>query len=422
MDELLRKYRAGELSPEETMQLRKELAKFKALYDFTLEEEWSEDSLIPESGGELSEETETKNLKGRIRRRWLKTALVIGTAVLALTGAGLWVIPKIIDQQYYDPTAGLSEKRQSDYQVYQQIRSQVDTSQNTLVNAAALKKGTAAYQMSNTYFDEFSGQYYQKSYDYIYGKIDNSKYDLENTSFGGGYLSVGVSVKDREPSEEDTMKADYEAKLAQLPDSSWLKLKLKPQDAVSLQSLQELVAKQPELQLLSGIVWSKNKNNQRWGLKFSGKDGMDFSIKNMAEGMGAEFQHKYPMALGQAKLSPETSEEELITYYTSNIQYLLDHQQDDLLHQLSAKYSFELMSEYASKTSEEFTFKSAEDFYHTSFFPETELKDQLAFLKEQGLKFDGLTVSIPKNKLQDFLKDAPAGNYTVEDVTLINLK
>ena len=136
-NELIEKYRNGELGGEEAAEVSSEIEKHEAISDYLAERED-----IPELGkllkGDEKKETHadegaadfTKRIKKQIRRAFLKAGLITGLLVLGIVFFCMYALPKIIERAYYDPTekVGFSADQQGSEEMTGTNRLSMDIS------------------------------------------------------------------------------------------------------------------------------------------------------------------------------------------------------------------------------------------------------------------------------------------------------
>lgn len=115
--ELIEQYKAGTLSDEEKALLESEIEKHEAISDYLFDEaELSADEALLSENDESSEDKKqakqfTSAVNASIRRAFVKSGLIIGTIILLIVLAVIFVLPNTVSKAYYDPTevVGTSE-------------------------------------------------------------------------------------------------------------------------------------------------------------------------------------------------------------------------------------------------------------------------------------------------------------------------
>ncbi len=117
-NELIEKYRNGELGGEEAAEVSREIEKHEAISDYLAERddipelsELEADANRDETAQQDESKAFAKKVRRQIRRAFLKAGLITALAVLAAVLFCLYALPKLVDKAYYDPTevAGVSE-------------------------------------------------------------------------------------------------------------------------------------------------------------------------------------------------------------------------------------------------------------------------------------------------------------------------
>lgn len=403
MDERLEKYRKGELSAEEAAKLEAELAKFEAFYEYMQEEVKAEELF----GDEAEPAADSGALKKTIRRRWLKMALTIGAVVLAITGLALWGVPKIIDGMYYDPTAGKTAERPSDYELFQLVRNQVDAQNDPLTFITAEKTGTASYRITTNHYNLFSGGNYGATYsiqgdDYTAGDRWGADGSLSNNAYLTSYYIN---------SQSDGPQGKIKNKLQQLPDSSWVYLDVTLSESINLQQLKELEKKFPDSRIFSAAIENVIPNGMSWdayALRFLPTD-YTFMPMVQSEAVKSQLEEKYPRLMRRESVSLTSSEEELKTFLTSSLRYLKDHQKDDFDTYLARK-----SIEENDNPEIEYDLDEEES--------ESEaLTRLLKSLKKEPLKFSSIRLAVPKKDVDALFDQLSQNSVRILDTSLMSL-
>lgn len=104
--ELLARYRAGELDPQQEAAVREDIEKQDAISEYLCEE-----GEIPELGdigegflGEEAGQDTAAEIHRAIHRAFVKAGIVVGAVVLAVVLFVIFALPRVVDMFYYDPT------------------------------------------------------------------------------------------------------------------------------------------------------------------------------------------------------------------------------------------------------------------------------------------------------------------------------
>lgn len=117
-NELIEKYRNGELGGEEAAEVSREIEKHEAISDYLAERddipelsELEADAARDETAQQDESKAFAKKVRRQIRRAFLKAGVITGLAVLAAVLFCIYALPKLVDKAYYDPNevAGRSE-------------------------------------------------------------------------------------------------------------------------------------------------------------------------------------------------------------------------------------------------------------------------------------------------------------------------
>lgn len=117
-NDLIEKYRNGELDEAQTKEVSRDIEKHEAISDYLAERddipelsELGAEAVPDEEAQKAESKAFTKKVRRQIRLAFLKAGIITGAVVLAAVLFCLYALPKIIDKAYYDPNevAGRSE-------------------------------------------------------------------------------------------------------------------------------------------------------------------------------------------------------------------------------------------------------------------------------------------------------------------------
>lgn len=106
--ELLSLYRSGQLDENQRKQVEADIEKQDAISEYLCEEgevpSLEELGLPTEETGSDDGARFTAAIQKSIRRAFVKMGLIVGASVLAITLCAIFVLPRLVDHFYYDPT------------------------------------------------------------------------------------------------------------------------------------------------------------------------------------------------------------------------------------------------------------------------------------------------------------------------------
>lgn len=117
-NDLIEKYRNGELDEAQAKEVSRDIEKHEAISDYLAERddipelsELGAEAVPDEEAQKAESRAFTKKVRRQIRLAFLKAGIITGAAVLAAVLFCLYALPRIIDKAYYDPTetVGVSE-------------------------------------------------------------------------------------------------------------------------------------------------------------------------------------------------------------------------------------------------------------------------------------------------------------------------
>lgn len=414
MSSELSKYKKGELSEAEAAQVEAELTHLREYFDYIQEEELSE-GLFQEGEAVEGLTQETVGMKKSLRKRWLKTAAIIGTLVLLVLSLVVFGVPKLIDHLYPDPTEGKTWSRPSDFELYTWVENQISASSSPLNNVTAYKIGAGKYQIDQTYYSQFSGKLFTESFRLNRGEMEDYRHEGGATLLGEGSLGpMGYYNKNADGSRSwDTLLQQ----VSELPESSWIDVEMMLSEPLDLEGVRSLAETTEDTEVLSGKLEYNEKQDYSenvWGVRFARNR---FLSGIPADWDGTAFKQKldkqYPMLTREEAITLDTKEADIKTFLCSNLQYLIDHQDADLTTQWQKK-SFE---EFQTSLPD----SAGVDSSSMEFFS---VEKSEAFIKKwqkEPLKFTSLEVVVKKKDLQKVLESNQVTSVRLNDVSLISL-
>lgn len=403
--ERLEKYRNYQMSPEEAQAFEQELADAASLFDDLLEKEELA-ALEDYEKNQQEQVQQEKDVKKKIRRRYLKMVALVIVVVSLIVGGGVYLVPKAIDSYYYNPAEGQVEGssyeryQPSDFEVYQRVLNQVNVSENRLVSTHAYHSGAGTYQISQSFIDDFNQSYFPRMYTLNRNQLqDETNYGSSDANYYGGVLAEVNLTGDSEFSGAD----DLASRIADLPDSAWVKLEVRPKSQ-SWAAISELINNHPEITFYSGKIVEPSVNSGEYmpssfnvGVRFGRPQSTVETVGNLyvqSQIYNSEYQNKleedYPKLFRlNGQFGAHQTEEELRQYLSSNLQYLVDHQEDSL-----DTYRYPASDFYEELYGEDFDQAASDKAYYDNLIEAVETGD---------LKFDSLLIALPKDLYADFV-------------------
>lgn len=411
-DELIEKYKNSELEPAERKELEEDLQKASALFDYLMDKE---DADLPELGNLSEKNQETRQIKKKISRRMLKLTLGIIAVVVVIVCGGMYLVPKAIDAHYYNPMENQVRTETgsefSDFQLYQMVRGQVDLSRETVVSATVNRTGPGKYEIYQNVFDDFRGQMSSKKLVIDKGNLVSADSVNEDQSLVfGRYFSAQFQGSANISREETPVFAYLTDEISQLPDSSWIDVKLTLSNPSALKEIKALMDSEPDCHILGASLYTQPAGEDKslqgdWGLRFSSSSGP--FVMFLPEDYRQKLEKKYPSMLKGVTglqgepISVNSSDEGLIEYLTSSFQYLIDNSEDD-------EENFASVEVNSKK-------------HNLIVLDQDFLKSVIKQLKGGDLRFGGIDVAVPKEKFQEFVGKEAFSEMEIKDVSLLSM-
>lgn len=182
----------------------------------------------------------TNGMKKSIRKRWLKTAAIIGTLVLLVLSLVVFGVPKLIDHLYPNPTEGKTWSRPRDFELYTWVENQISASSPPLNNVTAYKIGAGKYQIDQTYYSQFSGKVFTESFRLNRGEMEDYRHEGGGTLLGEGSLGP-LGYYDRSTDGSESWDALLQ-QVEELPASSWVNVEMMLSEPLDLEGVRSLAA------------------------------------------------------------------------------------------------------------------------------------------------------------------------------------
>ena len=205
-----------------------------------------------------------------------------------------------------------------------------------------------------------------------------------------GMLTRELFISDANQSGEQA--DDLQTKIDQLPESSWIKLGLTFKKPLTWQELNTFIEKYSEVTFYKAFL-AINRNQDTIGVRLNyvpDSPANSFATVNYRAEFTKKIEADYPNLFRRdSVVNRSESEAEITEYLTSNLQYLLDHPEDDLT-------AYRDLTFNDSDSDDEPRYSEQKMMYEL-------YTDSLASLEKNGLKFDKIEVALPKSVYDDFV-------------------
>jgi hypothetical protein len=193
-------------------------------------------------------------------------------------------------------------------------------------------------------------------------------------------------------------------KIAMLPDSSWVKVTLTFATPTNWNDLKKFMASHEAVNFYNAILDRSVEVANEVGIRLAPVSANNFdSLTAMPKPYSSDFIKKiekdYPQLLQQ--VTNTTSEDEVKQFLTSNIQYLLDHFEDDLEQSNSPKV------DNSNRVSSHDQLKL--------------LIDQIDQMQANELLFSKIQVSLSKDQFATFVTDQEFFYATLDDLAVFSM-
>ena len=397
----IERYRNNEMSSQEAESFEKEIRDAAALFDYLMEKE-DIDEFSHELGSDDLFKSE-QEVKQKVRKRIVRLAISISLIVLLVVGCAFFLVPKIIDRINYNPLQGQvlsndgfkSVEEPSSFELFSRIENQIFPKGDRLVGTSIDRIGAGKYSILREYYNDFRGS-------------RNASKDI----IARGVLEQGVSVATHDLSliygnrsgieTEEIVSKDsvLNSKIAMLPDSSWVKVTLTFTAPKKWNELKDFMGSHEEVVFYNAIIDSSAESADEIGIRLALESANNLdSFTSMSRPYSHDFIKKvekdYPRLLQQ--VTNTATEDEIKQFLTSNIQYLLDHSEDNLDRANIPK------ADNTNSNSNQEAFKL--------------LVDQI---KTDELFFSKIQVSLPKDQFSTFVTDKEFFYATLDDLALFS--
>lgn len=398
--EKVKKYQNNEMSEQEAKKFEKELEDAAALFDYLVENEELSDFSEDIGSDELFKSE--RKVKQKVRNRIIRLIVSISIIVLLVVGGAFFLVPRIIDSVNYNPMEGQvlssdsvqSIEEPSNFELFTRVKNQIFTEEDRLVGMSINKVGSGKYSILQEYYNDFRGLRSATKEVMDRGTIETSVSDSSN-ALSLIYGNSNALETDELVSEDSVLNQ----KIALLPDSSWVKVTLTFSEPKTWDELKNFMSLHEDVVFYSSILDSETEAVSKIGIRFvpESNNNLD-SVTIMPPTYSSDFINKiendYPGLLQQ--LNNMSTEDEVKQFLTSNIQYLLDHSEDDM------ERSYLSVKEDTNGNQEDLGLFS----------------DQI---KNSGLQFSKVQVSLPKEKFSTFVTDQDFFYVTLDDLSLFSI-
>ncbi|KAF1303998.1 hypothetical protein [Candidatus Enterococcus willemsii] len=398
--ERLEKYQNKQLTEQEAAAFEKELQDAASLFDYLMENETMDD---------FTKETEMtsftsaeKNVKKNIRKRFLRSIFFIIVIVLGVVGGTFLLYPKIADAYYYNPMKGQKIDKKnyvritqpSNFGLYQQVYSQIHLETDRLVDSRVTQIGPAKYTIDSSYYNDFSNTLNLNATTIEKGKIIESSGNPTGLTFSQSSFNVLALENDYFVNFDSS---ELHPKIADLPDSSWLKIQLTFKEPKSWEELTTFIQQHEEVNFYTASIEMAQSNLQpdrNLGVRLEQHTNYHTLTLDYDSRYTRQLEMTYPNLFSHDSALPlATASKDVKEYIQSNVQYLLDHPEDKMA---AAGISY---------TNDD------EEFYQTT----------LDYLENTDLRFDKIEVALPKDTFASFVTDQDFYYVKLRDLLFFSL-
>jgi len=395
--ERLKKYQNNEMTDAEATIFEKELQDATALFDYLLEHEELQD-FPPTSDSAFKED---KQVKQKIRQRLYRVTAIITIVVLLIIGGSSYLIPKLLDAYYYNPLENQKLDENGDFhklqpskmELYQRVYQQVALEQDRFVNTSITKIGPATYEVHQMNFNDFKGNPSINTYVINKGKVASIQAET-NVNPSLIYHQQLVLPDYLVDHEKDTSPGTLKSKIEQLPESSWLKLKLPFPKPLTWDNLQQFISEHPEVTFYTATLKGFDNLGVRLDYENNYTDTLSgFNIPKYDSLFIEQLEKDYPQLISPTgTIRPSMTEDDVKSFLISNFTYLLNHPEDNFV-------------QYTAGI----------------FHQKQDYQNALTSLKNDELEFSHIEVALPKSVYSTFVTLDNFHYVTLEDLALFSM-
>lgn len=381
----LKAYQGGWLSPEEMAEVEAAIEKARAIQEYLFAEEFSGDQEL-----EPSEVIDSQAIQKNIKRRFIKQGVIIGSVVLLSLLLLYFLGLPLVNSFFYNPLAGQTKYRPSDYELYLRAENYVYTEADILTGIFIEPKGLGKYEVNRSYFNPFSDNSRYVNLTINRNQLINS---ISNNNFFDAVNREMVSTTADFGGQKNDLIERKVAQINGLPGSAWIKVDINFGQSLSIEELEAfleeeeihnpLYTKVETVDEMAGIPYTN------FGYRFNNRlTSTQLELGNKEK---ERLEKKYPNLFRTNLINSASDPKVVEEHFISALSYLIDHQGD--------------LAKLESQAEEQTDF-------------DLQREEALAYVKEHGVKIGRLVVAIPKGQFESVVKNDKISFIGVPEVNV----